>query len=196
MTDPVTFALAVLALLATPGPTNTLLATSGATAGLRRSLPLIIAEISGYMISISVLSLVVGPLVRASPVLGMGLRVACGLYLIYVAVKLWREGGDAFTSDKPVSFPRVFVATLLNPKAIVFAFVIVPFLGEGAVGKALPYMAALAGMIVSVALCWISAGAVFRAATSENVGRGVVRRTGAVVLGVFATLIVGSVLRV
>ena len=41
MTDPFAFALAVLALLGTPGPTNTLLATAGAAAGWRRSLRLL-----------------------------------------------------------------------------------------------------------------------------------------------------------
>jgi len=44
MDDPLLFALAVLTILGTPGPTNTLLATAGATGGLRRSLPLVPAE--------------------------------------------------------------------------------------------------------------------------------------------------------
>jgi threonine/homoserine/homoserine lactone efflux protein len=35
------FILAVLALLATPGPTNTLMAAAGAQRGLVRSLPLL-----------------------------------------------------------------------------------------------------------------------------------------------------------
>jgi threonine/homoserine/homoserine lactone efflux protein len=37
MTDLWLFLLAVLTVLATPGPTNTLLATAGATAGFRAS---------------------------------------------------------------------------------------------------------------------------------------------------------------
>jgi hypothetical protein len=61
MEDPVLFALAVLAVLGTPGPTNTLLATAGATAGLRRSLALIPAEAAGYTISILTLGLALGP---------------------------------------------------------------------------------------------------------------------------------------
>ena len=55
MQDPFLFAAAVLAILWTPGPTNTLLATAGATRGFRHSLPLIPAEAAGYAISILVL---------------------------------------------------------------------------------------------------------------------------------------------
>jgi hypothetical protein len=68
MEDPLLFTLAVLAILGTPGPTNTLLATSGAGVGLRRSLVLLPAEACGYLISILLLGLVLGPVVAASPV--------------------------------------------------------------------------------------------------------------------------------
>lgn len=54
MTDPILFAFAVIAILATPGPTNALLATAGAANGLRRSLPLVPAELAGYLIAIAV----------------------------------------------------------------------------------------------------------------------------------------------
>ncbi len=185
--------LSVFAVLATPGPTNTLLATSGATAGFKRSLPLLIAEISGYMISISVLALVIGPLVRGSPVLSIALRIGCGLYLLYVAAKLWREGAGAFTSTEPVKFQRVFIATLLNPKGIIFAFVIVPHLAQGRFREALPYLAGLASLIVCIGGSWIGLGALLQASAGTKLNAGFVRRAGAVVLGVFAALISTSV---
>nr|HML44513.1 lysine transporter LysE [Hyphomicrobium zavarzinii] len=55
MHDPIAFSLAVLAILGTPGPTNTLLAASGALVGWRRSLPLIGAEGEGFRIAMGVL---------------------------------------------------------------------------------------------------------------------------------------------
>jgi len=90
MTDPIAFLLAAFALLATPGPTNTLLATSGAAAGFLRSLRLVGAESIGYAIAITVLSLVIGPVVNTSPLLGVALRLGCGLFLLYAAWRLWR----------------------------------------------------------------------------------------------------------
>lgn len=192
MTDPLAFALAVLALLATPGPTNTLLATSGAAAGFRRSLHLVVAEICGYMFSITTLSLLIGPLVRASHTLGVALKVGCALFLFYAAWRLWREGAAAITSGKPVQFRRLLIATALNPKGVVFAFVIVPYLSHGQVNEALPYMGALAAMIALVGSAWIAIGATLRASASQKLDSGLVRRTGAIVLCVFAMLISGS----
>lgn len=195
MINPIAFVLAVLALLSTPGPTNTLLATSGAAAGFRRSLHLVVAEMLGYMVSITTLALVIGPLVRASHALDIALRVGCGMYLLYAAWRLWREGSAALASADPVKFRRVLVATLLNPKGIVFAYVIVPFLADGRVQEALPYMAGLLAMIGVVGSAWIGIGAGVRVgAGPAGLQRGLARRAGALVLCLFALLISGSAL--
>ena len=191
MNNPIAFAVAALLLLATPGPTNTLLATSGAAAGVKRSAHLVGAELLGYLFSITTLALVVGPFVRNAHALGVALRVGCGAFLLYAAWRLWREGSAALTSEEPVRFRRVLVATALNPKAVVFAFAIVPYLAQGQVAAAAPYMAALGAMIGAVGLAWISLGAGLRAGAHTS-GGGVARRVGALVLCLFAVLISGS----
>jgi threonine/homoserine/homoserine lactone efflux protein len=196
MTDPIAFALAAMVLLATPGPTNTLLATSGAAAGVLRSLRLVGAETIGYAFAISVLALVIGPIAQTSQALGVALRLGCGFFLLYVAWRLWREGEAATTSVEPVKFRRVLVATALNPKAAVFAFVIVPYLSSGDVRAALPYAAALTVMIPLAGLAWIVAGAALRAGGGAGFSAGIARRGGALVLCAFAALITGSALGV
>ncbi|MGH6952122.1 MAG: LysE family translocator [Vitreimonas sp.] len=194
MTEPIAFALAVLALLATPGPTNTLLATSGAAAGFQRSLHLIAAEIAGYFTSIAAIAIVIAPLIRASHALDIALRVGCGLYLFYAAWKLWQEGAAVIARGSPVKFRRVLVATLLNPKAVVFAYVIVPHLSDGRFGEAVPYLGALGAMIAVVGSAWIGIGAAVRAGAFAGADRGYARRAGALVLCLFAVLVSGSAL--
>jgi len=95
MEDPLLFVSAVLTILGTPGPTNTLLATSGATVGVRASLPLVPAETAGYLIAILALGLALGPAVAASPLLAAALRLGVGGYLLVFAARLWRRGGAA-----------------------------------------------------------------------------------------------------
>ena len=193
LTEPLTFALATFVLLATPGPTNTLVATSGAAVGFQRSLPLSAAAALGYLIATVTMALVVGPLVRASHEADIALRIACGCYLIYAAWRLWREGAAAISGDEPVPFHRVLIATSLNPKGIVFAFVVVPFLSPLRIELAWPYLAAVAVMAIGVAVSWIAVGAALRASARGAFSGGVVRRAGALVLCVFAALITGSV---
>ncbi len=156
MTQPLLFVLAVLALLATPGPTNTLLAASGALAGFRRSLRLVPAEIAGYLISIGLLMAVAGPLIARHPGLGMALRLGASLWLARCAVRLWQGGGSTIeAATAPISFRRVFITTLLNPKALIFALGIIP---PGTAVAVAPWLGLFSGLVLAVALGWIALG--------------------------------------
>jgi len=188
MEDPLLFALAVLTILGTPGPTNTLLATSGAAVGARASLPLVPAEAAGYLIAILTLGLALGPAVAASPLLAAALRVAVGGYLLLLAVRLWRRGGASFAGGSAVTARQVFTTTLLNPKALVFALGVVPF---GAPRPHL-YLLGFVGMLAVVALCWICAGAALGRAAAGAGRAGVVPRVGAAAVAAFTLVLVGG----
>jgi threonine/homoserine/homoserine lactone efflux protein len=188
MEDPLLFALAVLAILGTPGPTNTLLATSGASAGVRRSLGLVPAEAAGYTISILAIGLLLGPWIAGQPAVATGLRAAVGLYLLWLAVRLWRRGGEALARGVLVTPGQVFVTTLLNPKAIVFALGILPFGAE----RVWPYMAGFLLLLGGVAVGWIAAGAMLERAAGRAGWSGLVPRIGAAAVGSFAVLLVAA----
>ena len=154
--DPLLFVASTMSLLATPGPTNTLLATSGASAGLRRSVHLLAAELCGYLLAITLLRLVLGPFIMANMVLGTAIRLAAAIYLVYLAVVLWRHSSEKVYDSSPVSFSRVFVTTLLNPKAIVFAFALLPL--QIGFFDLLPWLSCLSVLISSIGLIWIVLG--------------------------------------
>lgn len=190
MESPVLFVLTVLAILWTPGPTNTLLATSGAAVGWRRSLALLPAEGAGYLISTLFLGLVFGPVVAGSPAIAMALRLIVGAYLLMLSLKLWRRG--AALTNEPAAVVRpshVFVTTLLNPKAIVFALGVIPFGSDRVIFYVVGFMA----MVAVVGFGWVTAGAAMgNAARAAGGYERLVPRIGGAVIGIFALAIVIS----
>ena len=63
---------------------------------------------AGYTISILTLGLVLGPVVAGAPVLAGALRVAVGIYLLLLALRLWRRRpvGHALATRRPVRCRR------------------------------------------------------------------------------------------
>ncbi|WP_181707317.1 LysE family translocator [Chthonobacter rhizosphaerae] len=187
MTDLVPFALAVLALLATPGPTNTLIAASGASVGFRRSLRLVPAELSAYALSIGLLTTTLGPAVAAEPTLQSALRIVAGAWLAWCALRLWREAGASFDgTPKPIGPARVFVTTLLNPKALVFAFAVFPQPPQAA------HAAVFAALVGVVACGWALFGEALARTAGARLTPARIARASALVLALFASLLAGS----
>jgi len=192
MTDEFSFIIVALALLATPGPTNTLLATSGAASGFRKSLVLLFGEFLGYMIAIAVLIAAMGPIIARAPNFGLALRIVSGLYLLHVAWKLWGHTEEMLLRKGGVSLRQVFVTTLLNPKALILAFAIIPFGSTGDIGKSAPWLAALSLLIAIVGSCWIAAGSALQKGMGATASALKCCRPGAIVLTLFAALICGN----
>src|SRR3990167_2793218 len=84
------FLVAVWALLLTPGPTNILLAVSGMRSGFVSSLRLLPAELGAYLLVVTPLSLVGPELASVSPVLPRILKLAAALWVLHLAIRLWR----------------------------------------------------------------------------------------------------------
>jgi threonine/homoserine/homoserine lactone efflux protein len=185
------FVIAVLALLSVPGPTNTLLAASGAAVGFRRSLILLPMELGGYLISIAIWGHVIGPLAAGSSVFPAISKLLASAYLVWSAVRLWRNASAELTGAMNPAPPRqVFVTTLLNPKALIFALVIFP---RGDLVAQLRYAALFSGMVVCVACCWIGIGKLIMQSSRGGAAPALVSRLAALALGIFAVVLAGSV---
>ena len=147
--------LALLVLLLTPGPTNTLLALSGAERGTLRALRLIPAEAAAYLLTTLPLAVAGTELLAAVPVLRSVITFAAAIWVAWLAVKLWRvpTGVPGETATQVTGW-KVFTTTLLNPKALIIGLVLLP------AQSGLPLRVALfTGLIVLVATAWAFTGA-------------------------------------
>lgn len=187
MSDLLPFVLAVLALLATPGPTNTLMAAAGAQRGVVRSLPLLAGELGGYFIAITVWIELVGAAVASQPLVPVIAKFVAAGFLVWSAWKLWVNAGHADLAQRGITLGRVFATTLINPKALVFAFAIFPHVGFVA---RLPFLAIFTVLVVGTAVGWMTLGAVAARSSSGLLTSSRVERIAAVALEVFATLLV------
>jgi len=178
------FALAALALLLMPGPTNALLAASGATIGLPGSLRLLLSALAGYAAGITIVRTVLLAVGTHGSALA-ALRAVSAVYLVGLAVRLWREAPSADSS--PVTIRRVFVTTLLNPKVLIVGLVLMPADSGTALGQALLFTA----LVPVAALAWIAVGALIGSAPIRSAA--IPRATAIVLLGFAGTMIVSSI---
>ena len=175
-----TFFTAACFLLAMPGPTNTLLATSGAGIGISRSLHLLAAELCGYLAAIALLRLALGPVVSGIPLAAFVLRVAVSVYILGLAVTLWRVNARELRDGAAVTFRQVLITTLLNPKAMVFAFLLLPL--QAGLFELLPWLGVIALQIVTAGAAWVTLGATLGRGARRLGHPDLITRTGAVTL--------------
>lgn len=124
MTDPLLFALAALALLGAPGPTNALLALVGATGRVADTALAIVATLVGYAIAITAYRLVLWPVFAHLPLATSALKLVVAAYAGWLAFRLWTSTASTKASAPPPL--AVFIATLLNPKALITSIALLP----------------------------------------------------------------------
>ncbi|CAD5202758.1 LysE family translocator [Pseudomonas sp. FEN] len=166
-------------ILLLPGPTNTLLMTSGYTCGPARTLPLIATEALGYSIAISAWGFVLIALSARYPGIGTAMKLLCAAYLTFIAYRI--ASMKQLTSESQrsaVSSRSLLTATLLNPKALLFASMVFP---REVYGTAELYSWALLSFIlivVPIGVAWAWLGQVVRTAPSHAMQRWVPKLIG------------------
>ena len=115
-------ALAVFAAATSwsPGPNNFMLAASGATFGLRRTLPHVFGVMLGFPAMLFVLTFGLGELFRDEPTLRTAIAWLGFIVMLYFAYRLARQSGGKAketTGAKPLSFLEAAAFQWVNPKA-------------------------------------------------------------------------------
>lgn len=184
------FIFAILALLLTPGPTNTLLTLGAATRGLRASLPLLLGELFGYLAVVVPLATVAAPLLDGRPALAIALRFAAACWVLFLAVRLWRvssaktaKGGSSFVTTR-----QVFLTTVLNPKAPIIGLVIMP---HGPLVQIAPALALFSLLVLGAGTSFLVLGGLV--GRTPLLSPRIVYRVAAFFLAVFSIGLAGSV---
>ncbi|AYO53364.1 MULTISPECIES: LysE family translocator [Acinetobacter] len=151
----------VVTILLTPGPTNTLLASSGIQVGIRKSLGLIPAEALGYFISISLWGVIIGSVSKHFPSIPVILKLFSAGYILFLALKLWRTSDHVENFDQAtIGIRELFIATLLNPKALLFASAIFPAFVWHNLSAYISHMLVFLMLIIPIAFFWTFIGSV------------------------------------
>ncbi len=107
----------------TPGPNNVMLASSGATHGVRRSWPHLMGVALGFPAMILVIGLGLTSILLASRQLQLGMKIVSCLYLLWLAFQIGRSStaGSNAARVRPLTFLQAAAFQWINPKAWLIA---------------------------------------------------------------------------
>ena len=177
----------VVSLLLTPGPTNTLLASSGIQVGVRKSFRLIPAEAFGYLISITVWGVIIGTVSRHYPLIPTLLKLFSAGYILFLAIKLWKTADVQESFTQPTIRAReLFLATLLNPKALLFASAIFPAIVWAKADAYVAHMLVFLLLLVPIAFFWTFIGSILASNRVSWLTQSNLQKTASIVLVSFS----------
>ena len=135
------FVAASAVLLIIPGPTILTVISYSVAHGRKANIPLIAAVALGDSTALVLSLLGLGALLKTSALWFTAVKLAGGLYLLYLGIKLLRAGiAPAALTAAPATpgpawklFANTYLVTALNPKGIVFFVAFLPqFISPGA----------------------------------------------------------------
>ncbi len=177
------FIALVMTILLTPGPTNTLLASSGIQVGFRKSLKLIPAEAFGYLIAISVWGVFVDRIAETISFLPALLKMFSAMYIVYLAVKLWKSATNTDLAKTTIIGSReLFLATLLNPKALLFASAIFPIATWNTQAAYMLNMGVFLLLLIPIAFFWVFMGDLLTSNKISWLNQRNLQRTASIIL--------------
>ena len=131
------FCAAAAALAFVPGPTVTVIVANSLRYGARAGLANVVGTQAGFVIWLAVAALGLGAAIQVMGIWFDVLRYAGALYLVWLAIKLFRSKGDLAVAvdrarPKGSFFLQGFIVIISNPKMLVlFGALIPPFITPG-----------------------------------------------------------------
>jgi len=130
----ITFCSIALLATATPGPAALLVSMHSLSFGFKKSLATVAGNISGLFVMSGFSIVGLSAVVLHSAVAFTAVKILGAIYLIYMGVKLWRNGlGPIEVSESQKSHGSAFslyiqgvLVAVTNPKAIVFTTALFP----------------------------------------------------------------------
>ncbi len=154
-----------IAMSATPGPNNTMVAASGARFGVQRTVPHMLGISIGFPVMLLAVSVGAGDILQANKWLQTTLRWVGAAYLLWLA---WGIARSPATVDKahdagrqPLGFLRAALFQWVNPKAWIIAVgaVVAYTGGERPLAQAMVLAVIFAVVCLPCVLLWTSIGA-------------------------------------
>jgi threonine/homoserine/homoserine lactone efflux protein len=151
----------------TPGPNNVMLAASGASFGITRTLPHLAGVTVGFPVMILLVGLGLASILLASPMLQLGMKIVSCVYLLWLAFHLARGGAAKNnTGGKPMTFLQAAAFQWVNPKAWMMAVSAISAYTAGRGAQLYLQVAIIAFLTVFVTLLstltWTAFGAAIR----------------------------------
>lgn len=190
------FAFGVTVILAMPGPTNTLLAAAGLRLGFARAARLTMAELAGYIVSISLWGRFLGQAAKSLPWLPACVRIASSVYIACLAVRMWRAARTVpAVARAAIGMRTLFTATLLNPKGILFASAIFPPAAFWSLPAYLAATTLFAALLLPIGLAWVAFGASLGGPKTRWIDPAQAQRGASVILGLFSLTLAWTAFR-
>jgi threonine/homoserine/homoserine lactone efflux protein len=159
----VAFIAFTVAAAATPGPSNTLLATTGAQRGLLRGVPALVGASAGMATLMAFVMLGLGTVILEIPLLLTVVRVCGGAFLCWLAWRTATAGRHSSARDRSAGFWSMAAFQWINPKAwLICAAAAATFLDPAAgsaVGQSVTLAITFAAITVPCFLPWLAFGA-------------------------------------
>ncbi len=159
------FVLFAFTMCATPGPNNAMLTASGASFGVRRTLPHLAGIALGFSLMVLLVAAGLGEALRAAPAIQEVMRWVGALYLLFLAVQIARAEPatpDAPSGSKPLTILQAALFQWVNPKAWVIVMGAIATYGDpgqSALAQALGMFAVFLVVSWPASAIWVLLGA-------------------------------------